>query len=189
MTTRPWSLASALALALGMASGCAERGIAPVQSAAVADSSDQILEQMTTAIVHEGVRKSLIYADTAYIYTNRQVASLRNMRVTFYDGAGNATSILTARHGDYFMAVGTLEARDSVLVISTDGSNRRLEAKHLIYDRNQDQVRSDSTFRFESPTEVLTGSSFVSDPGFKNVTTRQPKGRQRGEGILLPGQD
>lgn len=189
MTARPMALAGALALALGMASGCAERGIAPVQSAAVADSSDQLLEQMTTAIVHEGVRKSLIYADTAFIYTNRQVASLRNMRVTFYDGTGNATSILTARQGEYYMARGTLEARDSVVVVSTDGTSRRLQSQHLIYDRDQNQVRSDSAFTYASPTETLSGSSFVSDPGFKNVVARQPKGRQRGQGMLLPGQE
>lgn len=175
--------------ALVVAAGCAERGIAPVQSAAAADSADQILQQMTTAIVHDGVRKSLVYADTAYMYTNRQVASLRNMRATFFDAAGNATSVLTAREGEYYMARGTLEARDSVVVVSTDGTSRRLQSEHLIYDRDQNQVRSDSAFTFTSPTETLSGSSFVSDPGFKNVVARQPKGRQRGQGMLLPGQN
>lgn len=171
------------------AAGCAERGIAPVQSMAAPDSADQVLEQMTTAIVHDGVRKSLVYADTAYMYTNRQVAVLRNMRATFFDEAGNATSVLTAREGEYFMARGTLEARDSVVVVSTDGTNRRLQSQHLIYDRDQNQVRSDSAFTYTSPTETLSGQSFVSDPGFKNVIARQPKGRQRGQGMLLPGQE
>ena len=167
---------------------CADRGIAPVQSAAVADSADQILEQMTTSIVGGGVRKSLVYADTAYIYSDRQVASMRNLKATFFDEQGNATAILTARQGEYFMARGTLEARDSVLVVSTDGTNRRLRSQHLIYDRDQNQIRSDSAFTYESPTETLSGTSFYSDPAFKNVVTRQPKGRQRGKGMLLPGQ-
>lgn len=176
-----------LALLAGV--GCAERGIAPVPSMAAPDSADQILQQMTTAIVHDGVRKSLVYADTAYIYTNRQVASLRNMRATFFDEAGHATSVLTAKQGEYYMARGTLEARDSVVVVSTDGTNRRLQSQHLIYDRDQNQVRSDSAFTYTSPTEALSGNSFVSDPGFKNVVARQPKGRQRGQGMLLPGQE
>lgn len=180
-----WAVAAFLTWTLA---ACADRGIAPVQSAAVADSADQILERMTTAIVGDGVRKSLVYADTAYIYSERQVASMRNLKATFFDEQGNATAILTARRGEYFMARGTLEARDSVLVVSTDGTNRRLRSQHLIFDRDQNQIRSDSAFTFESPTETLSGTSFYSDPAFKNVVTRQPKGRQRGQGMVLPGQ-
>jgi hypothetical protein len=53
----------------------------------------------------------------------------------------------------------------------------RIDWEHLIYDRDQNQIRSDSAFVYESPTEVLTGNSFVSDPGFKNVIVRpQPVG-------------
>jgi LPS export ABC transporter protein LptC len=167
---------------------CADRGVAPVQSAVVADSADQILEQMTTAIVGDGVRKSLVYADTAFIYSDRQVASMRNLRATFFDEQGNASAILTAKRGEYYMARGTLEARDSVVMVSTDGTNRRLRSHHLIFDRDQNQVRSDSAFTYESPAEVLSGNSFISDPGFKNVVTRQPRGRQRGQGMVLPGQ-
>lgn len=189
MSRMPTAMLLTGMVALLAAVGCAERGIAPVQSMAAPDSADQILHQMTTAIVHDGVRKSLVYADTAYIYTSRQVASLRNMRATFFDAAGNATSVLTAKQGEYYMARGTLEARDSVVVVSTDGTNRRLQSQHLIYDRDQNQVRSDSAFTYTSPTETLRGSSFVSDPGFKNVVARQPKGRQRGQGMLLPGQE
>jgi LPS export ABC transporter protein LptC len=180
-----WIGVGLLAWALG---ACADRGIVPVQSTAVADSADQILEQMTTAIVGDGVRKSLVYADTAYIYSDRQVASMRNLRATFFDEQGNATTILTAKRGEYLMARGTLEAWDSVLVVSTDGSNRRLRSQHLIFDRDQNQIRSDSAFTYESPSETLSGNSFISDPGFKNVVTRQPKGRQRGQGMVLPGQ-
>jgi len=178
----------AFGLAVWALGACADRGVAPVQSAAIADSADQILEQMTTAIVGDGVRKSLVYADTAYIYSDRQVASMRNLRATFFDEQGNATAVLTSKRGEYYMARGTLEAMDSVLVVSTDGTNRRLRSQHLIFDRDQNQIRSDSAFTYESPTETLSGNSFVSDPGFKNVVTRQPRGRQRGQGMVLPGQ-
>lgn len=183
MRAAPW-----LAAALWALGACADRGIAPVQSAAVADSADQILEQMTTTIVGDGVRKSLVYADTAYIYSNRQVASMRNLRATFFDEQGNATAVLTSRLGDYHMVRGTLEAWDSVVVVSLDGTNRRLRSQHLFYDRGQNQIRSDSAFTYESPQETLTGNSFVSDPSFRNVVTRQPRGQQRGQGMVLPGQ-
>jgi LPS export ABC transporter protein LptC len=184
---RASTLAGLGALCWG-AVGCADRGSTPPQSRVVADSADQILEQMTTTIVGNGVRKSLVYADTAFIYSERQVASLRNLRATFFDAQGNQTSVLTSKRGEYHIARGTLEARDSVVVVSMDGTGKRLRSQHLIYDRDQNQVRSDSAFTFESPTEVLSGKSFVSDPGFKNIVTRQPRGRQKGQGMLLPGQ-
>jgi LPS export ABC transporter protein LptC len=184
---RPSAL-SALSLLCWVAAGCADQGITPGLSRAVADSADQVLEQMTTTIVGNGVRKSLVYADTAFIYSERQVASLRNLRATFFDAQGNQTSVLTSKRGEYFIARGTLEARDSVVVVSTDGTGKRLRSQHLIYDRDQNQVRSDSAFTYESPTETLSGKSFVSDPAFKNVVTRQPRGRQKGQGMLLPGQ-
>ncbi len=185
MRARAWSLC--LLFVAGVVA-CADQGITPISSKVVADSADQILEQMTTNIVGDGVRKSLVYADTAYIYSARQVASLRNLRAIFFDAQGNQTGVLTSKRGEYYIARGTLEARDSVLVVSTDGTNKRLRTSHLIYDRDKNQVRSDSAFTYEGPDGVLTGNSFYSDPGFKNVVTRQPKGRTRGQGIILPGQ-
>jgi LPS export ABC transporter protein LptC len=162
--------------------------VTPVQSNVAADSSDQILEAMTTTITRNGVTQSVVYADTTYMFTDRQVAVLRRLRSTFFDAQGGQTALLIAKRGTYQFARGTLEAWDSVFIQSLDGSNRTLRTSHLIYDRDQNQIRSDSAFVYESPTEVLTGNSFVSDPNFKNVVTRQPKGRQRGEGMLLPGQ-
>jgi LPS export ABC transporter protein LptC len=178
----------AVAASLWVLAGCADQGVAPAQSSLASDSADQILEQMTTTIVGNGVRKSLVMADTAFIYSNRQVADLRNLKATFFDEQGNSTAILTARRGEYYMARGTLEAWDSVVVISTDGTNKRLRSQHLIYDRDRNQVRSDSAFVYDSPTGTLRGSRFTSDPAFRNVTTDQPRGQQKGQGMLLPGQ-
>jgi LPS export ABC transporter protein LptC len=167
---------------------CADTGVVPGQSAIAVDSADQVLEQMVTAIVGDGVRKSLVSADTAFIYSDRQVARLLKLRATFFNEDGSPSTVLTAKRGEYLMARGTLEAWDSVVVVATDGSNRRLRSQHLIYDRDRNQIRSDSSFVYDSPTGTLTGSRFISDPSFKNFTTDQPKGRQKGQGMALPGQ-
>jgi LPS export ABC transporter protein LptC len=181
-------VATLCAFIFALCAACRDQGVAPVQSDVAADSSDQILEGMTTTITRNGVAQSVVYADTTYMFTDKQLAVLRRLRSTFYDAQGAQTAVLTAKKGEYQFGRGTLEAWDSVFVQSLDGSNRKLRTSHIIYDRDQNQIRSDSAFVYESPTEVLTGNSFVSDPNFKNVVTRQPKGRQRGEGMLLPGQ-
>ncbi|HEX9754171.1 MAG TPA: LPS export ABC transporter periplasmic protein LptC [Gemmatimonadales bacterium] len=167
---------------------CSEQGVAPTTSAVAADSADQIIEGMTTTIVADGVRRSLVSADTAFIYQGRQVADMRQIRASFFDVQGNQTSVLTAESGLYQITLGTLEARGNVVVVATDGSNRRLTTEHLIYDRATNQIRSDSAFVYQSPDGVLRGNSFYADPDFRNVVTKQPRGRQRGTGVLLPGQ-
>lgn len=168
---------------------CSEQGVAPTARAVVAaDSADQIIEGMTTTIVADGVRRSLVSADTAFIYQIRQVADMRRITANFFDVQGNQTSVLTAKTGMYQITLGTLEARGDVVVVSTDGSNRRLRTEHLIYDRATNQIRSDSAFVYDSPDGVLRGNSFYADPDFRNFVTRQPRGRQRGAGMLLPGQ-
>ena len=183
MSTRLIRLFAGLVIA-GM-NGCAEQGITPVRSNVVADSSDQILEGMTTKITKDGVVQSVVYADTAYMYSDRQMADLRVLRSTFNDAAGNQTAVLTARRGEYYISRGTLEVWDSVVVRTLDGTNKILRTSHLIYDKDNNQIRSDSAFHYQSPTEILTGNSFRSDPQFRNVVTKQPAGRQTGEGMRL----
>ena len=51
---------------------------------------------------------------------------------------------------------GTLEAWDSVYIQSMDGSNRRMRTSHLIYDRDQNQIRSDSEYL---PSQKVRGST------------------------------
>jgi LPS export ABC transporter protein LptC len=176
-------------LLLWGALACSEQGVAPTaRILAAADTADQILEAMSTTIVRSGVRQSMVYADTAWIYQDAQLAVLANMRAVFFDAQGNETSILTARSGDYWIQRGALEARDSVVVVSAEGPRRRLTTSHLVYDVERNEVRSDSAFVYEGPDGLLRGSSFTSDPGFKRVVTRRPTGVQRGDGIILPGQ-
>jgi LPS export ABC transporter protein LptC len=107
------------------------------------------------------------------------------LRSTFNDAAGNQTAVLTARRGEYYISRGTLEVWDSVVVRTLDGTNKILRTSHLIYDKDNNQIRSDSAFHYQSPTEILTGNSFRSDPQFRNVVTKQPAGRQTGEGMRL----
>lgn len=175
-------------LALVPLAACGETGVTPSASTAVADSADQVLEDMSTTIVADGVRRSLVHADTMYMYNDRQLADMRGVTAVFFDAQGNQTSTMTSRTGLYQVAQGTLEARGEVVMVSTDGTNRRLTTEHLVYDRALNQVRSDSFFTYTSPSGVLSGNSFYSDADFRNVVTRQPRGRQRGEGVLLPGQ-
>ncbi len=102
------------------------------------------------------------------------------------DAQGSLQSTLTADRGEYITATGKLDARGHVLVESTDG--RHLRTEHLIYDKGANQIKSDTVFTYDSHDFKGGGNGFVSDIDFRNIQVNQPRGAQKGKGLLLPGQ-
>lgn len=186
MTRQRLTLAAGLAIlgtVLG-AGGCRD-GARPTQTIAMADTADQVLFGMSYYVTVEGVRRARVEADTAYFYTPTQSAELRVVTVTFFDPQGAETSTLTCREGTYRWRTGDMEGRGDVLVLTTDG--KRLETPVLRYYQNRDEVESDSAFRyFKPPSETVLGEGFVSDPNFRAMRVKQPRGT--GGGIVLPNQ-
>ena len=166
--------------------GCSEGGMRPSAAMATADSADQVMLRMSTRVFDGSLLKSHVMADTAYVYQARQQMDLHHLTVTFYDDEGRESSVLTADRGLYTITTGSLDARGHVVVESNDG--KRLTTPHLIYDKTARKLVSDSTFTYRAPTEQLRGRSFTSDLDFRNVIVDGPVGRQRGKGLLLPGQ-
>ncbi|MGQ0703785.1 MAG: LPS export ABC transporter periplasmic protein LptC [Gemmatimonadales bacterium] len=164
--------------------GCTQTGVTTRETGERADSADQIMMGMITQLTENGVLRSYVEADTAYLYQNQQVTDLRGLRIRLLDAQGNQTSTLTARQGTYSSVNGKLDARGNVVVETTDG--RRLRTQHLIYDKVSNRVESDSAFTYESPSEQGSGSAFRSDIEFKNLEVNNPRGFQKGKGILIP---
>ena len=162
--------------------GCADRGVPPTRTVQP-DSADQVMEAMTTAIERNGVRVDSIQADTAWIYQARQVADLKGVHVTFFDSTGRVVSNITANAGSYDIASHRLEARGSVVAVTPAG--KVLKTEHLVYDQSKDRISSDTNFVSTSPGETSSGSSFDADPTFKNIKVINPRGAQRGKGVVL----
>lgn len=174
-------------IALALALACTDSGIRPTAVTQAADSADQQLFKMTTAISAEGVRRSYVEAETAYVYQGRALTELRRMKVLFFDEQGNLKSTLVADKGLLGQFTKRLEASGHVVVTSPDG--RRLTTEHLIYDKQANQITIDTAFTSEGPTGRLSGNGAISDIGFSHIVVQQPRGAQKGKGFLLPGQD
>jgi LPS export ABC transporter protein LptC len=169
----------------GTLTACSPRGIVPKQ-AAVADSADQVMGNMLTSITDNDVRVLDLKADTARVYQAREVADLETVTVIFYDKSGNIRSTVTSKTGSYAIRDKSLDLKGDVVAITPAG--KVLHTEHLVYDRIANQVRSDVPFHFTSPDGDGSGTSFESDPDFKNIITSQPKGGAKGSGFVLPGQ-
>lgn len=165
---------------------CTDAGVRPTAVTAVADSADQVAYKMSTTITSDGVRRSLVEADTAYVYQARAITDLRRMTASFFDEQGNLKSTLTADKGLLGTYNQRLEAFGHVVVITPD--NRRLTTSHLIYDKQANQIIIDTTFVADGPTGRMSGNSANADVNFTHIEIQQPRGFQKGKGFLLPGQ-
>lgn len=183
----------AVILGVLAAVACRDDGVRPNTTATAADSADQILESMDFNLTTDGIRRTRVLADTAYLYESTQLARLKAVKVTFYDANGIERSTVVGDSGLYQMRDGSMEAWGHVVGTTPDG--KKLQCDQLRYDARKHEISSTTPFIFDKPGEPgqhLTGNGFVSDPEFANVRATQPKGRevpgQAGGGFLLPGQ-
>jgi LPS export ABC transporter protein LptC len=188
-SARPPVRPSALLLAALLFGACQDDAVRPPMNVTAADSADQILEGMEHLITTDGVRRTKVLADTAYLYEATNLARLKGVKVTFFDANGNETSTVTSDSGLYHMRDGSMSAWGHVVATTPD--NRRLRSAELKYDSRSRQISSDKPFVYDRADQHLEGNGFTSDPDFRNVVTRQPHGGERpggGAPGVLPGQ-
>lgn len=172
--------------AILLLSGCRDRGVQPTQTVIAADTADQILLGMSHYLTRDGVRRSQVEADTAFIYEPTRTVKMRVMKVTFFDDNGQIASVLTADSGSYNWQDGSMTARGDVVGRSGNGT-RVLRTTVLYYDPETREITTDQPFTFKDGTDNLAGTGFRSDPDFRNVIVDQPRGIT-GDPRALPGQ-
>ena len=136
-------------------------------SAALPDSAEQVMYGLKNQQTTGGVRKSVLYADTAYFYNDNTLVDLRRVRLVFFSSTGDSNGVMVGRTGHYDTRTQRVEGRGDVVVTSTDG--RRLTSPHLVYERSVNQISSDTSFTFNEPGRTLEGIGFRSDPQLRNV--------------------
>ncbi len=182
--TRPAVLAGIAALVLA-AAACSDVQPPPVAAtAAGADSADQVLFGVRSALVGGGVRRGELFADTVYMYDQSTRMELVGVRANFFTGTGELDGTLTSREGTYNTRSAIMHARGDVVVQTQDG--RRLESPELRFLINQNEIRSDSSFVLTRPGDRLTGVGFVSDPDLRNVQVFRATGATGGS-VAIPG--
>ncbi|HSB55167.1 MAG TPA: LPS export ABC transporter periplasmic protein LptC, partial [Gemmatimonadales bacterium] len=112
-----------LLVATGFAAvlACREVGVRPTTTMTAADSADQILETMDFNLTTDGVRRTRVIADTAYLYETTQLARLKKVKVTFYDVSGVERSTVIGDSGIYQMREGSMETWGHVVGTTPDG--------------------------------------------------------------------
>lgn len=174
-------------LALALLAACGDRGVEPPVAAA-GDSADQVMKGMSFNVTTDGVKISTVEAESAWVYNARMMNDLKKLKVTFYDKVtGKQTSVVTADSGTYNRKDQTLDARGNVVATAANG--KVLKSPHLVYDKVQNMIYSDTAYTFTSPEGAGSGASFTADPDFKQIRSQRMGGRAKGKGFVLPGQE
>ena len=154
-------------LAAGIAGGACtgDQATIPKVRSPLADSADQVLSGIEFLLTAGGVQQGKLKADSGFMFENSTRIELRHVTTDFFTKTGDPTGTLTSREGTYLKARGSLEARDNVVVVSTDG-RRRLTTPQLRYDERTNLITTDSAYTLTQEGQVHRGVGFATDPDF-----------------------
>lgn len=133
----------------------------------VADSADQVMYGVKLYMTTDGVNKAQVQGDTAYFFDDNSRVRMLHVTCVFYAQTGEPNATLKSKRGTYFSPTQSMTANGDVQVVSTDG--RVLRTEELKYDKNRNEISSDSAFVLTEPDRRLEGVGFRSDPNMQNV--------------------
>ncbi len=149
----------------------------------IADSADQVMFKPRTVLTDRGVQRAELSADTSYVFDENTRYELRVVSTIFFNRQGEKDGTLTSRRGTYNIRANVMEARDNVVITSTDG--KRLTSPMVRFEQFRNMIVSDSPFVLIDGERRLEGIGFESDPQMLNVKVRQLS-RATGASIVLP---
>jgi LPS export ABC transporter protein LptC len=173
-----------IAAALGLAA-CESGGVRPTATVSAADSADQVIEGFSHFVTTNGIRRTLLEADSAFYYDATQTAVLKKPHATFYDEKGAEISRMTADRMSYRWQDGSMVATGHVDVTTPDG--KRLRSEMLTYDKTANRISTDRHFTYDAGGDHVEGAAFRSDLEFKSIVTDRPRGTA-GKDLVVPGQ-
>ena len=168
------------------AAGCSKKGATPpVSSAAsLADSAEQVMQNVRYVLTSGGVQRGELFADSAYIFDDNTRYVLKQVRTTFNTAEGVKNGTMTADRGKYNLRQQVLEGFGHVVITTTDG--RKLTSPYVKYNQAINEVSSDTTFTMVEPGRTLSGIGFKTDPQLQLLQVlRSPRGQGS---FTLPGQ-
>jgi LPS export ABC transporter protein LptC len=168
------------------AAGCSKKGATPpVKSrASLADSAEQVMQNVHYVLTSDGVQRGELFADSAYIFDDNTRYVLKNPRTTFNTAEGVKNGTMKADRGKYNLRQQVLEGFGNVVLTSTDG--KRLTSPYVKYNQAINEISSDTTFTVVQHGDTLSGIGFKTDPQLQRVQVlRAPRGKGS---FTLPGQ-
>ena len=132
--------------------------------------ADQEVDGFTLTQTREGARVWSISAEHALIYEDADRVEMIDLRVDFFDEAGEVRSTLTANEGVLARRTSDMEVLGDVVVYAADGTV--LTTEKLTWDERKGQVETDRPVRVTKGRDVMTGVGLEADPDLKNIRVK-----------------
>jgi len=169
--------AALLGLALLALAGCTPSASGPVAGEEYTSMpADRVIDGIEHIMTAAGVRRAMLFADTAYMFDDSLHAELQGVRVTFFDDAGADNAELTSLTGTLDGRTEAMTARGNVVLRLYEG-NRIIETEELHFDPERDRIWSDSATTLRQDGSVMHGDGFRSDSRLRNIEIVNPRGR------------
>jgi len=155
--------------------GCQDGATTPTSAEETPEmQADQIMYGVEHRMTSEGIRRAVMFGDTAYMQQGGGQIDVVGVRMVFYDENGRQTGNLTSGTGTFQTRGGSMVAEgDVVLRTEGDGTERILETQKLHFDVNGDRLWSDVDVTMREGGRTIRGTSFTSDGRFENVTIQR----------------
>jgi len=131
---------------------------------------DQEIDGFTLTQTREGQRVWSISAKHALVYEEADRVEMMDLRVDFFDDAGEVRSTLTANEGVLKRRTNDMEVLGDVVVYAVDGTI--LTTEKLVWDERTGKVESDMPVRVTKDRDVFTGVGVEADPDLKNIRVK-----------------
>lgn len=164
-------LTAALVIALG---ACQEQSTGvETDSAEFIPTDYQITNGFQFTSTVDGVRNAEVVADSTWQWADS--VRMFGVQMNFFDSLGVASARLTSQEARLDVETQDLEARGNA-VLNVFARDATIQSPVLYYSPEQNEIRSDTVTRAVIDGDPLTGSTFVSDLQFRNITVSQPVG-------------
>ncbi|MBE2188117.1 MAG: LPS export ABC transporter periplasmic protein LptC [Desulfobulbaceae bacterium] len=149
------------------------------KAAIIHDKPDQIAYDIEVLFVDSSFTKAILKARKARIYNERYETFLDSgMQVTFFERNSPETSILTADSARIDDRTKNMLARGNVIVVA-ESKGRRLETQLLEWDNMRQKIYTTEFVTISTPTEIINGYGFESDPNLNEYKINRVSGIQK----------
>jgi uncharacterized lipoprotein YajG len=127
-------------LATVLAAACGRQGSAPPVKAhaSLADSAEQVMQNVRSLLTKDGVQRGELFADSAYVFDDNTRFELRAVRATFNTETGVKDGTMRADRGRYRVRELVLEGFCNVVIKTKEGC--LLNSPHLKYNQSINEV-------------------------------------------------
>lgn len=145
---------------------------------------DQETWDTRIVVSDRGVLNYVVHAGHVEHFENRQLIRLgAGIRVEFFDGAKEVTSVLTAQGGTVEQHTKDMEAWGDVVIVS--GDSLRIEAQKIRWDRASEKIFAEGQVTITSRGGTEQGEGLVFDARSRTWTMAKVTARSK-EAVKIP---